>query len=207
MEDVQTIKRLLRNAFSEILSLSDRVVTLEEGGASSPKKTLQGVDIEGVVDLTAGAFMQRVWVFVVGVYDWVADVGWSVDGKGISDAAGAIVDDEMEVWDAGAERYERGTADCINQRSATEDWKGNNVDIWLDPYMTLGLLTAASAWAYQLRKATIWCSLYSSVWLDFMVLAQCITVFLFFFIQGMNRVCTADTEIFKKSTFKTYAQV
>lgn len=58
--DLQTVRRLLRDAFSEILTLSDRVVKLEDKSVATRGEVKRNVDVSGVVDLTTGATFQKV---------------------------------------------------------------------------------------------------------------------------------------------------
>ena len=58
--DFQSIRRLLRQAFSEILTLSDRLVALEDRSGDATTPTTRTLDFSGVVDLNAGLTYQHV---------------------------------------------------------------------------------------------------------------------------------------------------
>jgi len=61
-EDFQVIRRLIRDAFSDITSLSERIGDVEQGleRTNEDKKQRNGFGLSGVVDLTAGSFLQKV---------------------------------------------------------------------------------------------------------------------------------------------------
>ena len=53
-EDVQSIRRLLRQAFAEMLTLGDRVVALEDARRDDDVAPKRRMDFRGDVDLNAG---------------------------------------------------------------------------------------------------------------------------------------------------------
>lgn len=59
-EDLGRIRRLLKSAFSELVSLSERVLSLEEKTETTQFQQKRNCEFDGTIELNSGVLLRRV---------------------------------------------------------------------------------------------------------------------------------------------------